>query len=86
MELILVETRERPRTRTEFGRGDWVANGALFIAYHLHQPWSIPATLLDSVLAEAYPTKRYRSAWIAIVGHTLPSLVIIGFVLSLVSR
>jgi hypothetical protein len=30
-----------------FGRGDWVANGVLFAGYHLHEPWRIPATLLD---------------------------------------
>ena len=25
-----------PRMRRVFGRGDWVANGALFALYHLH--------------------------------------------------
>jgi membrane protease YdiL (CAAX protease family) len=73
-----------PRSRNLFGRGDWVANGVLFAAYHLHQPWSIPATLLDSVFAQSLPTKRYRSTWIALIGHTLPSFVIIGAGLSLV--
>ena len=34
-----------PRMRGAFGRGDWVANGALFAAYHLHVPWAIPAAL-----------------------------------------
>ena len=75
-----------PRMRAAFGKGDWVANGAMFTAYHLHQPWSMPATLLDGIFALAYPTKRFRSIWIGVVGHTLPSFVIIGLVLSLVLR
>ena len=51
-----------------FGRGDWVANGLLFAGYHLHVPWAIPGTLLD-MFTIAYPTKRYRSAWIGIAVH-----------------
>ena len=46
-----------PRMRGAFGRGDWVANGALFAAYHLHMPWAIPGTLVD-MFALAYPTSR----------------------------
>jgi membrane protease YdiL (CAAX protease family) len=75
-----------PRMRAVFGRGDWVANGTIFTAYHLHQPWSMPATLLDGIFAQAYPAKRFRSIWIAVVGHTLPSFVLIGLVLSLVLK
>ena len=75
-----------PRMRAVFGKGDWVANGTIFTAYHLHQPWSMPATLLDGIFAQAYPAKRFRSIWIGIVGHTLPSFVMIGLVLSLVLK
>jgi uncharacterized protein len=75
-----------PRMRNVFGRGDWVANGMIFTAFHLHQPWSMPATLLDGVFAQAYPTKRFQSIWIAVVGHTLPSLFMIGVLLSLVLK
>lgn len=75
-----------PRMRAAFGKGDWVANGAIFTAYHLHQPWSMPATLLDGIFAQAYPTKRFRSIWIGVVGHTVPSFVMIGVVLSLVLK
>jgi membrane protease YdiL (CAAX protease family) len=75
-----------PRMRAVFGRGDWVANGTIFTAYHLHQPWSMPATLLDGIFAQAYPAKRFRSIWIGVVGHTLPSFVMIGIVLSLVLK
>jgi hypothetical protein len=58
-----------------FGRGDWVANGVLFAGYHLHEPWRIPATLVGDTVAIAYPTKRYRSAWIGIIVHSAQSVV-----------
>lgn len=66
-----------------FGRGDWVANGVLFAAYHLHMPWRIPAILLDAFTL-AYPTKRYRSAWIGIAVHSSQSVVFAAIVLGLV--
>jgi len=75
-----------PRMRAVFGRGDWVVNGTIFTAYHLHQPWSMPATLLDGIFAEAYPAKRFRSIWIGIASHTAPSFLIVGIVLALVLK
>ena len=62
-----------PRMNGAFGRGDWVANGVLFAAYHLHIPWSIPTNLLDMFLV-SYPTKRYQSAWIGIAVHSSQSV------------
>ena len=47
---------------------------------------SMPATLIDGIFAQAYPAKRFRSIWIGIVSHTLPSFVIIGVLLSLVLK
>ena len=35
-----------PRMRAAFGRADWAANGLLMGAYHLHQPWSIPTSVV----------------------------------------
>lgn len=58
-----------PRMNGAFGRADWVANGGLFAAYHLHVPWMIPAILLDTFTL-AYSTKRYRSAWMGIAVHS----------------
>jgi CAAX protease family protein len=72
-----------PRMNRAFGRGDWVANGALFAAYHLHMPWAMPTTLLDTFIL-AYPSKRYRSAWIGIAVHSAQSVVILALVLALV--
>jgi membrane protease YdiL (CAAX protease family) len=75
-----------PRMRVAFGRGDWLANGAIFAVYHLHQPWSMPGSLLDGTFAQAYPAKRFRSIWISIVTHTVPSFLMIGVVLALVLK
>jgi hypothetical protein len=66
-----------------FGRGDWVANGLLFTGYHLHVPWAMPATLLDTFII-AYPAKRYRSAWIGIAVHSVQSVVLALLILTLV--
>jgi membrane protease YdiL (CAAX protease family) len=72
-----------PRMNGAFGRKDWLANGALFAGYHLHMPWVIPATVLDSFIL-AYPTKRYRSAWIGIAVHSAQSVVLAVIVFTLV--
>ena len=72
-----------PRMNGAFGRGDWVANGILFAGYHLHVPWVIPAGLLDTFIL-AYPSKRYRSAWIGIAVHSAQSVVFAILVLTVV--
>jgi membrane protease YdiL (CAAX protease family) len=72
-----------PRMNGAFGRGDWVANGLLFAAYHVHVPWAIPVTLLDTFTV-AYPTKRYRSAWIGIAVHSSQSVFFAAILLTLV--
>jgi uncharacterized protein len=73
-----------PRMNRAFGRGDWAANGALFAAYHVHMPWAIPATLVVDTFTLAYPSKRYRSAWIGIAVHSAQSVVLAAIVLTLV--
>jgi membrane protease YdiL (CAAX protease family) len=73
-----------PRMKGAFGRGDWVANGILFAVYHLHMPWAIPSALVDTLLL-AYPSKRYRSAWIGIAVHSAQSVVVLAVTLSLVT-
>lgn len=73
-----------PRVRNAFGKWDWVANGALFAVYHLHQPWSIPASLVDGIFLEAYPTRRYQSAWMGIIVHSAASVFAVIVVLIVV--
>jgi len=74
-----------PRMSGVFGRRDWVANGVLFAVYHLHMPWAIPTTLLDTFIL-AYPSKRYRSALIGIAVHSAQSVVLLGIMLALVLK
>ncbi len=74
-----------PRMSGVFGRWDWVANGALFGLYHLHVPWAIPRTLLDTFIL-AYPSRRYRSALLGIAVHSAQTVVISALVLALVLR
>lgn len=72
-----------PRMNAAFGSRDWVANGILFAAYHLHVPWTIPVNLIDTV-TQAYATKRYRSAWIGIAVHSTQTVFITVAVLVVV--
>jgi membrane protease YdiL (CAAX protease family) len=72
-----------PRMGGAFGRWDWAVNGVLFAGYHLHVPWVIPATLLDTFII-SYPARRYRSALIGIVVHSVQSLFITIIVLTYV--
>ena len=74
-----------PRMNGVFGDRDWLANGVLFAAYHLHVPWAIPGALLDTFII-AYPSKRYRSALVGIAVHSAQSLVFLAIGLSLVLK
>ena len=73
-----------PRMRAAFGKGDVVANGTLFTLYHVHQPWSMPATLIDGIVNQAYASRRYQSTWMGLITHTAPSFLTVGVVLALV--
>lgn len=72
-----------PRMRAVFGRWDWVANGVLFAVYHLHTFWVIPTALFD-MFSLAYPSRRFQSAWMGIIVHSMQSIVIILAVLGAV--
>jgi membrane protease YdiL (CAAX protease family) len=72
-----------PRMQGVFGRGDWVANGLLFTAYHLHVPWAMPKVLLDLFLY-VYPSRRYRSALMGIAVHSVETVAFTILVLAVV--
>lgn len=74
-----------PRMAGVFGRFDWVANGVIFAAYHLHRWWAMPG-LLFGTLTYAWPAKRYRSTLVSIAVHSAQSVVMIVLVLPLVLR
>jgi membrane protease YdiL (CAAX protease family) len=74
-----------PRMNGSFGRFDWLANGILFTAYHIHEWWAMPQVIFDT-LTLAYPSKRYRSSLIGIIVHSVQDVVVIFAVLSLVLK
>jgi uncharacterized protein len=74
-----------PRMNGVFKRKDWLANGVLFAAYHLHFPWAIPGTLAIDTFAVAYPAKRYQSAWIGIAVHSAQSVFLGVLIFTLVA-
>lgn len=65
-----------PRMHGAFGDKDWLANGVLFGAYHVHIPWVIPISILMDPFLYAYPAKRYRSALLGIAVHSAQTIVL----------
>jgi hypothetical protein len=39
----------------------------------LHQPWSIPNSFVDGIFLLAYPSRRFQSAWMGIIVHSVQS-------------
>jgi membrane protease YdiL (CAAX protease family) len=72
-----------PRMAGVFGRYDWLVNGLLFSAYHVHVPWAIPHSLIDT-FALALPSRRYRSALIGIAVHSTQTVLLVALVLPIV--
>lgn len=75
-----------PRMKGVFGRGDWVANGVIFGAYHLQMPWTIPVNILFGWLM-AFTARRYHTNWFPIILHNGQAFyfgfLILGLVLGL---
>jgi membrane protease YdiL (CAAX protease family) len=55
-----------PKMEPVFGRSSWVANGALFWLYHVHQPWGNPNSIVTGLLYSS-PAYRFRSTWMSII-------------------
>lgn len=76
-----------PKMNGVFSKWDWVANGILFGAYHLHQPWGILGGSVDSIFVFALPAKLFRSTWMSIIVHSGQSVflgvLILGLILGL---
>jgi hypothetical protein len=49
-----------PKMQGRFGKWDWAANGLLYAAFYVYQPWMIPVRLLDT-LAVVVPVRAFRS-------------------------
>ena len=76
-----------PRMQGVFGKWNWVANGALSTFYHLHQPWTIAANVIQGVLLLAFPRWRFRSTWMAVIVHSVENvfggILTLGIILGL---
>ena len=72
-----------PKMEAVFGRWNWVANGALFGLYHVHQPWGIPGSVLTGLLY-TFPAYRFRSTWMSIILHSAQSVYLAFLVLGIV--
>jgi len=70
-----------PKMAGVFGKWDWVANAVLFGLYYLHKPWMIPFRLIDAMVI-AWPARRFRSNWMAIIVHGAEGVVLIALVVS----
>ena len=69
-----------PKMQGVFGKWNWVANGALSAFYHLHQPWTIAANVLQGVFILAFPRWRFRSTWMSVIVHSVEN-VFVGFLI-----
>jgi hypothetical protein len=56
----------------------------LFGLYHLHVPWAMYKSVLGGTFVLGYPVKRYGSAVLGIVVHSVQTVVFTGIVLALV--
>jgi membrane protease YdiL (CAAX protease family) len=64
-----------PRMQAVFGKWSWVANGMLSAFYHLHQPWTIAANVLQGAFLLAFPRWRFRSTWMSVIVHSVENVV-----------
>ena len=83
-EELLVRGVLLPRMRGAFGKWDWVANAVLFGSYHLIRPLMIPSIIV-STLVWAYPARRFRSVWFAVIPHAIEGMVLTVLVLGVVT-
>jgi membrane protease YdiL (CAAX protease family) len=74
-----------PRMAGAFGRADWLVNAVLFALYHVHMPWGMPGDLVAGGLS-AYPSRRWRSAWMGILIHSAQSVFFLVLFLAVVLR
>ena len=73
-----------PKMEGVFGTWTWVANGALFGLYHMHQPWGIAESVIGGIFFLAYPSWRFQSTWMGVIVHSAQSVFIAFLVLGVV--
>ena len=76
-----------PKMNGVFGKWDWFFNGILFGFYHLHKPQIILSTALYFGFIFAFPSKLFKSNWMAVIIHgmegVLGLIMILGVILGL---
>lgn len=72
-----------PKMEGVFGRWSWMANGVLFGLYHVHQPWGMAANFVSGAIL-AYPSRRFRSTWMAVIVHSLQNVFFLFLILGVV--
>ena len=73
-----------PKMEGVFGKWSWVANGVLSAFYHLHQPWTIAANVLQGVFVLAFPRWRFRSTWMSVIVHSVENVFIAFLILGII--
>ena len=76
-----------PKMNGVFGRWDWFFTGILFGFYHLHKPQIILSTALYFGFVFAFPSKLFKSNWMAVIIHgmegVLGLIMVLGAILGL---
>ena len=76
-----------PKMNGIFGRLDWFFTGVLFGFYHLHKPQIIFSTALYFGFIFAFPSKLFKSNWMAVIIHgmegVLGIIILLGIILGL---
>lgn len=73
-----------PKMNGVFGRADWFFNGVFFAMYHLHKPLGILSQAIFSGFLFSYPSKRFRSNWMAVIIHGIEAPISIWLVMGIV--
>jgi membrane protease YdiL (CAAX protease family) len=56
----------------------------LFTLYHIHQPWTWFSGWIIAVFLCAFPARRFRSTWLAIIIHSAQNIYLLVLILGLV--
>lgn len=73
-----------PKMNGVFGKWDWFFNGVFFGLYHLHKPLGILNQIIFSGFMLAFPSRRFRSNWMAVIIHGIEAPISLAIVLGII--
>ncbi len=73
-----------PKMKGVFGKWDWFFNGVFFALYHLHKPLGILHQAVFSGFILSYPSRRFRSNWMAVIIHGMEAVIALVIVLGII--